>query len=65
MRLKLLPNNSLRSRRAPISINTFSDYTPPKIWSATQENGGRFASIDRPTAGPTHDKVLPVGCHPL
>ena len=65
MRLKLLPNNSLHSRRAAISMNTFSDYTPPKIWSATQENGGRFASINRPTAGPTHDKDLPVGRHPL
>ena len=65
MRLKLLPNNSLHSRRAAISMNTFSDYTPPKIWSATHENGGRFASINRPTAGPTHDKDLPVGRHPL
>ena len=40
-------------------------YSPPKIWVADQENGGHFASINRPTAGPTHDKVLPVGRHPL
>jgi GST-like protein len=40
-------------------------YTPPKIWSANKENGGRFASINRPTAGATHDKELPVGRHPL
>ena len=40
-------------------------YTPPKIWSATKENGGRFASINRPTAGPTHDKELPIGRHPM
>jgi len=42
-----------------------SSYTPPKIWSANKEMGGRFASINRPTAGPTHDKELPVGRHPL
>ncbi len=40
-------------------------YTPPGIWTWTQANGGRFASINRPTAGPTHDKELPVGRHPL
>ena len=40
-------------------------YTPPGIWSWKKENGGRFASINRPTAGPTHDKDLPVGRHPL
>jgi GST-like protein len=42
-----------------------SSYTPPKIWSASKENGGRFASINRPTAGSTHEKELPVGRHPL
>ena len=42
-----------------------SSYTPPKIWSWTKENGGRFANINRPVAGPTHDKELPVGRHPL
>ena len=40
-------------------------YTPPKIWSANKESGGRFANINRPTAGATHDKELPVGRHPL
>jgi GST-like protein len=40
-------------------------YTPPKIWSANKENGGRFASINRPTAGATHEKELPIGRHPL
>lgn len=39
-------------------------YTPPKIWKPS-ESGGRFASINRPVAGPTHDKELPVGKHPL
>ena len=42
-----------------------SDYTPPEIWTWNQGNGGRFASINRPVAGPTHDKELPVGRHPL
>ena len=42
-----------------------TDYTPPKVWTWNKENGGRFASINRPIAGPTHDKELPVGRHPL
>jgi GST-like protein len=41
------------------------DYTPPKIWTWSKANGGRFANINRPIAGPTHDKDLPVGRHPL
>ena len=40
-------------------------YVPPKVWTWTQPNGGAFASINRPIAGPTHDKALPVGRHPL
>ncbi|PWE30354.1 glutathione-dependent disulfide-bond oxidoreductase [Pararhodobacter marinus] len=40
-------------------------YTPPKVWTWEQESGGRFASINRPIAGPTHDKELPVGEHPF
>lgn len=40
-------------------------YTPPKIWTWDSENGGRFANINRPIAGPTSDKDLPVGKHPL
>ena len=40
-------------------------YTPPAVWTWSKENGGRFASINRPVAGPTHDKELPVGRHPL
>jgi GSH-dependent disulfide-bond oxidoreductase len=42
-----------------------STYVPPKVWTWNQTNGGRFASINRPIAGPTHDKELPVGRHPL
>jgi GST-like protein len=41
------------------------DYTPPKVWVWNKPNGGRFANINRPIAGPTHDKELPVGRHPL
>ncbi|HEY1707545.1 MAG TPA: glutathione-dependent disulfide-bond oxidoreductase [Rhizomicrobium sp.] len=40
-------------------------YAPPKVWSWNKENGGRFANINRPIAGPTHDKELPVGRHPM
>ncbi len=40
-------------------------YTPPKVWAWNKENGGKFANINRPIAGPTHDKDLPVGRHPL
>ncbi|MER9439895.1 glutathione-dependent disulfide-bond oxidoreductase [Mesorhizobium sp. M0045] len=40
-------------------------YTPPKVWTWNKANGGAFASINRPIAGPTHDKKLPVGKHPL
>ena len=46
-------------------MDNSSTYTPPKIWSANKDNGGRFASINRPTAGPTHEKPLSVGRHPL
>ncbi len=42
-----------------------SEYVPPKIWTWDKESGGRFAHINRPVAGPTHDKELPVGRHPL
>jgi GSH-dependent disulfide-bond oxidoreductase len=42
-----------------------SDYTPPKVWTWTKPSGGRFATINRPIAGPTHEKELPVGRHPL
>ncbi|ODC04064.1 glutathione-dependent disulfide-bond oxidoreductase [Terasakiispira papahanaumokuakeensis] len=42
-----------------------SSYTPPKVWQWEQASGGKFASINRPIAGPTHDKTLPVGRHPF
>ena len=40
-------------------------YVPPKVWTWNKESGGRFASINRPIAGPTHDKPLQVGKHPM
>ena len=44
---------------------TDAPYTPPKVWTWNKENGGKFAGTNRPTAGATHDKELPVGKHPL
>ena len=41
------------------------EYTPPKVWTWNKPSGGRFANINRPIAGPTHEKELPVGRHPL
>lgn len=40
-------------------------YVPPRVWTWEQQSGGTFGTINRPTAGPTHDKELPVGRHPL
>ena len=42
-----------------------SDYVPPKVWTWTKPSGGTFANINRPVSGPTHEKELPVGRHPL
>src|SRR5665213_2860035 len=56
------------SLRSPFGDHRMSDespYIPPKVWSWNPSNGGRFANINRPIAGPTHDKELPVGRHPL
>jgi GST-like protein len=44
---------------------TDETYTPPAIWTWNKANGGQFANINRPIAGPTHEKPLPVGRHPL
>jgi GST-like protein len=46
-------------------MSASSEYTPPKVWTWNKANGGRFANINRPIAGPTHDKELPIGRHPL
>lgn len=42
-----------------------TDYVPPEVWTWDKANGGAFANINRPIAGPTHDRILPVGEHPL
>jgi GSH-dependent disulfide-bond oxidoreductase len=47
------------------SMTDTSTYIPPKVWTWNKENGGQFASINRPIAGPTHDRELPMGEHPL
>ena len=46
-------------------MNDPSAYTPPDVWTWNKESGGRFANINRPMAGATHDKELPVGRHPM
>ncbi len=42
-----------------------TDYTPPKVWVWNKPSGGQFANINRPVSGPTHEKELPIGKHPL
>ncbi len=42
-----------------------TEYSPPKVWTMDQKSGGKFANINRPTAGATHQKELPIGKHPL
>jgi GST-like protein len=46
-------------------VSDSSDYVPPKVWTWNKPSGGTFANINRPSAGPTHEKELPVGRHPL
>ena len=46
-------------------MSALPEYVPPTVWTWTKESGGRFASINRPISGPTHEKALPVGRHPL
>src|SRR5690606_27003696 len=48
-----------------LAMTDTTEYVPPKVWTWDQESGGAFASINRPVAGATHDKELPVGKHPL
>ena len=46
-------------------MNDTTEYVPPKVWVWNKANGGRFANINRPTAGPTKEQVLPIGKHPF
>jgi len=52
-------------RKGVQPVTEQSSYTPPKVWKWDSESGGRFAKINRPIAGSTHEKDLPVGKHPL
>src|SRR5437899_4638633 len=54
-----------RNRDGSVRMSDNSAYTPPKVWEWSKPSGGRFANINRPIAGPTHEKELPVGRHPL
>lgn len=45
-------------------MSTNDEYVPPKVWRWDEESGGRFAAINRPIAGATHEKALPIGAHP-
>jgi GSH-dependent disulfide-bond oxidoreductase len=53
-----IPNTS-------VTMANTTDYVPPKVWEWNKPNGGQFENINRPIAGPTHEKELPVGRHPL
>jgi GST-like protein len=48
-----------------MGMTATTDYTPPKVWTWNKPSGGQFASINRPVSGPTHEKELAVGKHPL
>jgi GST-like protein len=59
-----------RQATLPPTIRSFqqsdsADYTPPKVWTWDKPGGGRFANVNRPISGSTHEKDLPVGRHPL
>lgn len=51
--------------RVVANMTDSNSYVPPQIWTWDPQNGGAFAHINRPVAGPTHDRTLPVGRHPL
>src|SRR3954464_2389823 len=54
-----------RNHDGSVRMSDNSAYTPPKVWEWNKPSGGRFANISRPVSGPTHDKELPIGRHPL
>ena len=58
-------NQASSDKNNNIQNNNASGYTPPKVWKNDSENGGKFASINRPTAGARHEQKLPVGDAPL
>lgn len=52
-------------KKGAFIVMSDSTYTPPKVWKWDSENGGAFSNINRPIAGPTHEKELPIGKHPF
>lgn len=58
-------NKQLNKISKGVFMSDSSEYIPPKVWKWDKESGGRFANINRPIAGATHEKDLPVGKHPL
>lgn len=58
-------DNNKSSNPADVPTDKSDKYAPPKIWVQDKDNGGKFASINRPTAGARHDKALPIGTAPL
>ena len=61
----VIQNFLQRTNDGAHTMSDTPDYTPPTVWTWDKANGGRFANINRPIAGPTHDKDLPVGKHPF
>src|SRR6202789_1331776 len=61
----MIPSTRSKLTTGAEDMTTETAYTPPKVWTWAKENGGQFANINRPIAGPTHDKELPVGRHPM
>ncbi len=55
----------INNPKQQVSLSMTDTYTPPDVWTWDQESGGRFASINRPIAGATHERELPVGKHPF
>ncbi len=64
-RRRAWPARPQRQWKRALTMNDPAGYTPPKVWKWVAANGGQFANINRPIAGPTHEKTLPVGKHPL
>jgi GST-like protein len=59
------PSGAFKVMSGEIEMNDTPAYVPPKVWTWVKPSGGRFENINRPIAGPTHEKELPVGRHPL
>lgn len=59
------PTSTGSDSKPPVASPETSTYQPPKVWVWNKPNGGKFASVNRPIAGATHEKALPLGEHPL